>query len=897
MLEISSQQFTHDYRFVRHHLEPLVGDWDLYKHKTTGGKRFIKELKFYSLLDADDYLVQLIECPLYTEGSNWDGVLRFLGYVRRTLKSQEGTAYIIICIFEAYDSTLDKLVARRIKDSQSFSPSELYKLLKRVVNIFVMLERFEFVHGDVRLGNIAIMESGELKLIWTPFSLPALKIMQDKPNLIRLMNPSPELCQSYNDSELYREQYSAYPDFEVKVVYDKTDVYSVANMLLRMFALYSKDHFYEYKPALKIVTRRIESTLLKINALNSKFACILNKMLTYDCFERVSFSYLHQVITGQEHPSPLNDDFENLRAKDSERINLSDHRQSNDGLNDSSVQNAGSNAHNINESFGVGGSVERGTMDNNSNNPSFYNDETERSSRFVPQKIDPTFRAFDNIEMGNASEYLIDEVLKKAQPPHPINPSNPSIARTPKNRSSGRGRIGYDSDAPRGLEPDTSRYKLILDKTENKDLEVSPYYSSPSKSPQEAETSGRKPRTAAITYLNSSPRSATRNSLSRSPGRDRETGPSRRIAASQMATALQSFPQNLFENRQLGQFKADLISKIEKVIFFDKTGRLRQGIKIREFTGSKYVGEMFCGKRDGVGIFYYKNGDVYVGRWSMDKMTGDCLYLFNNGSVYAGAVRDDLRQGFGRLMYINGDVYEGSWLKSKKHGRGVYSYFRTGEIYEGDWSLGFKEGHGILYVRGGYWIEGQWKANKIFEETRSGNEGYDHHIPDIVEFYTDYAEWDRMLADLENMMVTRDEDVTSADHQPGVQTEQSKKGSSLFSKGGMIKNLSAFSQGANIEESFGTSDVKSSKNYESGRRKRRKSKGKVRSSSKKSKGSRANSRKKSIDAAKYQSRKSSKIGSRRGSPSKRKSPSKRLASIRRKSGKKLKKKSTAKRKS
>lgn len=49
---------------------------------------------------------------------------------------------------------------------------------------------------------------------------------------------------------------------------------------------------------------------------------------------------------------------------------------------------------------------------------------------------------------------------------------------------------------------------------------------------------------------------------------------------------------------------------------------------------------MFCGKRDGVGIFYSGKGDVYVGKFEMDQMTGECLYLFSNGEVYAGAVRN-----------------------------------------------------------------------------------------------------------------------------------------------------------------------------------------------------------------------------------------------------------------
>jgi len=76
---------------------------------------------------------------------------------------------------------------------------------------------------------------------------------------------------------------------------------------------------------------------------------------------------------------------------------------------------------------------------------------------------------------------------------------------------------------------------------------------------------------------------------------------------------------NLYEHRELNKFKDDLIALIEKTIFFDDGSKLRKGIKINTFkSGAKYVGEMFCGKRDGVGIFYSGKGDVYVGKFEMD---------------------------------------------------------------------------------------------------------------------------------------------------------------------------------------------------------------------------------------------------------------------------------------
>jgi hypothetical protein len=139
--------------------------------------------------------------------------------------------------------------------------------------------------------------------------------------------------------------------------------------------------------------------------------------------------------------------------------------------------------------------------------------------------------------------------------------------------------------------------------------------------------------------------------------------------------------------------------------------------------------------------------------------------LFENGEVYAGAVREGSREGFGRFLYKNGDVYEGEWIKNKKHGKGIYSYFTTGLVYEGEWCLGVKEGFGKVWKRGGEWEDAEWRNGAIVESLGQGvdpqfgsankKDNWIFNMPDIVEFYTDFDEWDRMLADLEEMMGSR----------------------------------------------------------------------------------------------------------------------------------------------
>lgn len=158
---------------------------------------------------------------------------------------------------------------------------------------------------------------------------------------------------------------------------------------------------------------------------------------------------------------------------------------------------------------------------------------------------------------------------------------------------------------------------------------------------------------------------------------------------------------NLFLEKGLQKFKGLVISKLEKAIFFQKNGNIRKGLKIKEYnSGSKYIGEMFCGKRDGFGLYYYSTGDIYLGQWSLNNPTGTCVFFYSNGSIYLGDLADGEKSGFGRYLYVNGDIYEGEWISNKKHGKGVYSYYRTGDVYEGDWKLDMKGKHGVWYKNG-----------------------------------------------------------------------------------------------------------------------------------------------------------------------------------------------------
>ena len=69
---------------------------------------------------------------------------------------------------------------------------------------------------------------------------------------------------------------------------------------------------------------------------------------------------------------------------------------------------------------------------------------------------------------------------------------------------------------------------------------------------------------------------------------------------------------NLFREKGLEKFKSSVIVKLEKAIFFDESGDIRKGLKVKDYmSGGKYIGEMFCGKRDGFGLYYYPSGDIF----------------------------------------------------------------------------------------------------------------------------------------------------------------------------------------------------------------------------------------------------------------------------------------------
>lgn len=103
--------------------------------------------------------------------------------------------------------------------------------------------------------------------------------------------------------------------------------------------------------------------------------------------------------------------------------------------------------------------------------------------------------------------------------------------------------------------------------------------------------------------------------------------------------------------------------------------------KYRKF----YTGDWFENKKEGKGIFFYKDGGCYDGNWKNSKRHGKGLMIYANGDIYDGNWINDLKHGYGIIEYKNGNKFYGYWSNGLKEGQGYYYYSETGKIYLGEW--------------------------------------------------------------------------------------------------------------------------------------------------------------------------------------------------------------------
>lgn len=663
MEEIDGRLFSQRYLFVRHCQQPLIGGWDLFKNKESSEMVYAREIKFQTELDRDEYLPRITESSiLKTKQDN--GFIRCTAVVRRVVPSETGQAFSIVALFEHFESTFEKVMLKRIHESKTFSIKEILKVLNRLASSMEILERNNISHGDIRSGNIAVMKDGSLKMLWTPFNKSTLEMMAEgtNPGMLKVMSPSPEVAEAFNFLVAESKPYSGYPNMSEGVVYSRNDVYSLGILILKMSNMYSSEPYYSQGTSLKVNTKRVESSILKLHSLNKKLGVVLNHMLSYEPDDRWTFEKVVESlsINSEAFNRPLNIQYVKQDLSRQQR-------------------------------------------------------QAERSGNK---------NIFDTDDMGPA-DFALTQSMNEPNQAHDeyfdhFQSMNPRQASRQKSNADYQEQVPFNRTATPTL---ASPMKFHNHSFSDNERAIRTEADSP-----------RAPRTG-------------RPNFGQSP-RMQRTG----------ITLVSASPTSLFDQRGLSTLKTELISKLEQTIFFDQSGRLRSGIKIKESLGSKYVGEMFCGRRHGLGIQYYVNGDVCVGSWLTNDMDGECLYFQNDGSIYVGSIKGNKRDGFGKLLHFNGDVYEGNWTHSKKNGQGIYFYYTTDTVYDGEWVLNFKEGWGSYHSRNGDWVEGEWKSNKLLIRQNQGVDEAYPKVKNILEFYTNRDSWAATVQGLQEILDQKDAD-------------------------------------------------------------------------------------------------------------------------------------------
>jgi len=118
--------------------------------------------------------------------------------------------------------------------------------------------------------------------------------------------------------------------------------------------------------------------------------------------------------------------------------------------------------------------------------------------------------------------------------------------------------------------------------------------------------------------------------------------------------------------------------------------------------GTYYLGEWDNSLINGLGILFYKNGNIqFEGEWIYDIFEGYGRYIYENGDYYEGEFKNGLKNGKGILYTKNNNIqYMGDWINNDFNGYGIH-YFKNGQKYEGEFKEGLRNGKGTFFYKNG----------------------------------------------------------------------------------------------------------------------------------------------------------------------------------------------------
>ncbi|KAF4657269.1 hypothetical protein FOL47_008531 [Perkinsus chesapeaki] len=154
--------------------------------------------------------------------------------------------------------------------------------------------------------------------------------------------------------------------------------------------------------------------------------------------------------------------------------------------------------------------------------------------------------------------------------------------------------------------------------------------------------------------------------------------------------------------------------------------------EIRYSDGSRYVGDVVDGRREGEGRWEYPGG-YYQGGWLNNELHGQGVQTWSDGRIYVGSFLEGKFHGEGRMeWHIAGDrggpmVYQGQYVNDKKEGYGTFEW-PDGRKYAGYWVAGKRHGDGEYTTEFGQTRRGIWENDVLIRwvggvSTPSGGAG------------------------------------------------------------------------------------------------------------------------------------------------------------------------------
>jgi len=153
--------------------------------------------------------------------------------------------------------------------------------------------------------------------------------------------------------------------------------------------------------------------------------------------------------------------------------------------------------------------------------------------------------------------------------------------------------------------------------------------------------------------------------------------------------------------------------------------------------GNIYRGQLNRrGKCDGLGIMYYKNGDILQAKWNNDLANGCGIFIwkdgteavgfwknghlhgkknkirFPSGSVYIGETELGVACGQGTMTTSDGDIFRGNWANNKLNGYAHINY-ANGDMYNGFMLDHEMCGSGIFHWANGNRYNGFWYKDAL----------------------------------------------------------------------------------------------------------------------------------------------------------------------------------------